>query len=181
MTNKKNPFYRLCFSLLPGAGEMYMGFMKMGLSTMSLFMAVFFFAVTLEFGALMIVGLVIWFYSFFHVHNLASLPDEEFYSIEDDYIFHFTEPSKSGQEFLKNNRRILAYALILVGIVTTWQGILNMLYDYVPEEIYYFIRHLTYDLPKLVIGVGIICLGVAMIRGKKKEIDKTGWEDENGK
>ena len=36
---------------------MYMGFMKMGISTMSLFMAVFFFAVTLEFGALMIVNL----------------------------------------------------------------------------------------------------------------------------
>ena len=78
MTRKKNSFWRLCFSFLPGAGEMYMGFMKMGISTMSLFMAVFFFAVTLEFGALMIVGLVIWFYSFFHVHNLASLPDEEY-------------------------------------------------------------------------------------------------------
>ena len=29
---------------------------------------------------------VIWFYSFFTVHNLVSLPDEEFYQQEDDYI-----------------------------------------------------------------------------------------------
>ena len=136
MTRKKNSFWRLCFSFLPGAGEMYMGFMKMGISTMSLFMAVFFIAVTLEFGALMIVGLVIWFYSFFHVHNLASLPDEEFYSIEDDYIFHLDAPSERGRNFYKNNRRILAYALILMGVVTTWQGILNLLYDYLPEILY---------------------------------------------
>jgi hypothetical protein len=181
MTRKKNSFWRLCFSFLPGAGEMYMGFMKMGISTMSLFMAVFFFAVTLEFGALMIVGLVIWFYSFFHVHNLASLPDEEFYSIEDDYIFHFISPSEQGKEFYKNNRRILAYILIFMGTITTWNSMLNLLYEYLPETIYFYIRHLSYDLPKFLAGIGIILLGAAMIRGKKKEIGDIEWEDEDAK
>ena len=172
MTSKKNSFWRLCFSFLPGAGEMYMGFMKMGISTMSLFMAIFFIAVTLEFGALMIVGLVIWFYSFFHVHNLSSLPDEEFYSVEDDYIFHFTDPSAAGKEFYANNRRLLAYVLIIMGIVMTWQGMLNLIYGYLPEKIYRYIQNLTYDLPKLLIGIGIIALGANMIRGKKKEIGR---------
>ena len=182
MTSKKNSFWRLCFSFLPGAGEMYMGFMKMGISTMSLFMTIFFIAVTLEFGALMIVGLVIWFYSFFHVHNLASLPDEEFYSVEDDYIFHFFDPSSMGKEFYRHNRRILAYILIIMGIVMTWQGMLNLIYEYLPEEIYFYIRHLTYDLPKLFVGIGIIALGAAMIRGKKKEIGQMEqMEDEDGK
>ena len=182
MTSKKNSFWRLCFSFMPGAGEMYMGFMKMGVSTMSLFMAIFFISVTLEFGALMIVSLVIWFYSFFHVHNLASMPDEEFYSIEDDYIFHFTDPSAAGKEFFQNNRRILAIVLILMGIVMTWQGILRMVSYYLPEEFYYFIRHITYDLPKILVGIGIILLGASMIRGKKKEISGMDWmEDEDGK
>ena len=35
MTRKKNGFLTLCFSLVPGAGEMYMGFMKQGVSTVS--------------------------------------------------------------------------------------------------------------------------------------------------
>ena len=170
MTSKKNSFWRLCFSCMPGAGEMYMGFMKMGVSTMSLFIAIFFIAVSLEFGALMLVSLVIWFYSFFHVHNLASLSDEEFYSVEDDYIFHFIDTSVIGKEFYQNNRRILAIVLILMGIVMTWQGVLTLLYEYLPEKIYYYIRHFSYDLPKILVGIGIIALGAAMIRGKKKEI-----------
>ena len=35
MTKKKNGFLAFCFSLIPGAGEMYMGFMKQGASIMA--------------------------------------------------------------------------------------------------------------------------------------------------
>ena len=59
-----------------------------------------------------------------------------------------------------------------MGIVMTWQGMLTLLYEYLPEEIYYYIRHFSYDLPKILVGIGIIALGAAMIRGKKKEIDQ---------
>ena len=37
MTKKKSGFWTFMFSWLPGAGEMYMGFMRMGLSLMGLF------------------------------------------------------------------------------------------------------------------------------------------------
>ena len=37
---------------------------------------------------------VLWFYSFFHTHNLNSMSDEEFYTLEDDYLFHI-HPQKS--------------------------------------------------------------------------------------
>ena len=40
-TKKKNRFLTFCFSMLPGAAEMYMGFMKTGVSLMSLFMLVY--------------------------------------------------------------------------------------------------------------------------------------------
>ena len=39
-TKKKNRFLTFCFSCLPGAAEMYMGFMKMGLSLMLVFFAI---------------------------------------------------------------------------------------------------------------------------------------------
>ena len=35
---KKNKFFTFMFSFIPGAAEMYMGFMKQGISLMTLFM-----------------------------------------------------------------------------------------------------------------------------------------------
>jgi TM2 domain-containing membrane protein YozV len=37
MIKKKNSFLTFIFSLIPGAGQMYLGFMKRGLSLMSCF------------------------------------------------------------------------------------------------------------------------------------------------
>ena len=34
---RKNGFWNLCFSLIPGAGQMYQGFLKRGVSIMALF------------------------------------------------------------------------------------------------------------------------------------------------
>ena len=39
MKKKKNRFFLFCFSFLPGAGEMYFGLMKTGISLLGLFMA----------------------------------------------------------------------------------------------------------------------------------------------
>ena len=40
MYRKKNKFLTFIFALLPGAAEMYMGFMKMGLTLLSLFWSI---------------------------------------------------------------------------------------------------------------------------------------------
>lgn len=45
---------------------------------------------------------IIWFYSFYNVHNLKSLPDEEFYSIEDNYVLHLDEFTGDITGLLKN-------------------------------------------------------------------------------
>ena len=87
MTRKKRGFWTFCFSLIPGAGEMYLGFMKRGVSMMCLFLGWFAFCGFTGFNIGMCLLPVMWFYSFFQVHNLVSLPDEEFYQQEDDYLF----------------------------------------------------------------------------------------------
>ena len=75
MTRKKHGFWLFIFSLLPGAGEMYMGFFKQGIGLMAQFSFVLMLAAYLNIGPLLFILPIIWFYSFFHVHNLASLPD----------------------------------------------------------------------------------------------------------
>ncbi len=173
MTQKKNGFWRLMFSLLPGAGEMYMGFMKMGLSLMSMFFVILAIATMLEIGPLMFVAAIAWFYSFFHVHNLASMPDEEFYAVEDEYLFKFAENEKQGKELIHTYRNVIAAVLILLGIVMTWKGLLYMIGRYLPEGFYWMIQDLGYRLPQFVVGIAIIVLGVYMIRGKKQQLDDT--------
>ena len=76
MTNKKSRFWTFIFSMIPGAGEMYMGFFKHGISVMALFWLIVAIATFINLGALIFLLPIIWFYSFFYVHNLKNLPDE---------------------------------------------------------------------------------------------------------
>ena len=57
----------------------------------------------------------VWFYSFFHTNNLNSLSDEEFYSLEDDYLIHFSDIS-SNQDTVKKHYKLIAGCLIFFGI-----------------------------------------------------------------
>ncbi len=86
MISKKNNFFTFIFSLIPGAGQMYMGFMKRGLSLMSVFFLIIFSTIWQNIGPLFFIALIAWFYSFFDTHNLRSTPNDEFYTLEDSYI-----------------------------------------------------------------------------------------------
>ena len=86
MIRKKSSFLTFCFSLLPGAGQMYMGFMKRGVSLMSAFFLLIFLSSWLNLGPLMFAMPIIWFFAFFDTHNLRAMPDDEFYAMEDSYI-----------------------------------------------------------------------------------------------
>ena len=58
---KKSKFLTFCFSLLPGAAEMYMGFMKMGVSLMSLFFLIIMLGMLMNQGIIVMAGIVVWF------------------------------------------------------------------------------------------------------------------------
>lgn len=173
MTQKKNGFWRFLFSFLPGAGEMYMGFMKMGISLMAVFFGIIAVATVLEIGPLMFLAAIAWFYSFFHVHNLAGMPDEEFYAVEDEYLFHFSDSEVQGKELIRTYRKAIAIILIVLGVVMTWKGIVRILYRYLPSGLVGVIYDIGYRLPQIVVGIAIIVLGVYMIQGKKQQLDRT--------
>jgi len=87
MKKKKNRFLLFCFSFLPGAGEMYFGFMKTGVSLLSLFAVSSMVAGYTQVGVMAFVPFVIWVYGFFHANNMGAFSDEEFYRLGDDYLF----------------------------------------------------------------------------------------------
>lgn len=172
MTKQKKGFWLFIFSLLPGAGELYMGFRKMGLSIMIFFFGTIACASLLRIDALIFLLPIIWFYSFFNVHNLKSLSNEEFLSMEDDYIFHADNFVADHKELAKKYRNILALLLIIFGISGLWNTLFRLLHGLMPEYIYQYIDAFGYQLPTLAISVLLIVAGLKLIKGKREELDK---------
>lgn len=172
MTRKINGFLTFVFSLLPGAGEMYMGFFKQGISIMSAFFMLIFVSSWLNLGPLMFILPVLWFYSFFHVHNLASLRDEEFYSIEDKYVFDYDNNKLQAMFGQNKGRRILAIVLIILGVSAVWDILMDVLESFLMAlgmNMDWFYR-ISYKVPQCAFGIAIIMLGIYLIKGKKEEL-----------
>lgn len=171
MIRKKNSFLTFCFSLLPGAGQMYMGFMKRGVCLMSAFFLLIFFSSWLNLGPLMFILPVIWFYSFFDTHNLYALPDDEFYAMEDDYLIDPKIVKDKANILQSKYRNILAITLIIIGFSILWNNMYDALKTILPEQVSDFIWRIGHNFPQLAIGVAIIAFGLYLISGKKKDLD----------
>lgn len=183
MQRKKSRFWTFIFSFVPGAGEMYMGFMKMGLSLMLGFMILSAIVGYTNLGVLSVFPITLYIYSFFHANNLSSLNDVEFRNIEDRYMFGFDGIENMRMKLEGRNRKIAALILIVLGIIMLWQVVFNLLCDIFGWDnrflsaIYYFVRD---ELPRVVIGIGVIWAGMALIRGKRIGMNEEDRNDGRG-
>lgn len=179
MTKQKKGFWLFIFSLIPGAGELYMGFRKMGLSIMIMFWGCIASASLLGFNALIFLLPIIWFYSFFNVHNLKALNEEEFHSVEDRFLLPTEGLIENKETFIKQYRNVLAVILVVLGITGLWDVLTNFLRWILPESIYDYISGFGYQLPTLAISIIMIVIGIKLIKGKKEELEKE--VESNGK
>ena len=117
---RKNGFWTFCFAFIPGAGQMYQGYMKRGLSLVSVCAAaigvasLFYPLVGFAFG----VGCIVWMYSFFDTFNLRSqlLTGD---APADDYLFHLGQDA-SFTRFFKARHKLFGWALVAVGLYTLY-------------------------------------------------------------
>lgn len=172
MTKQKKGFWLFIFSLIPGAGEMYMGFRKQGISTMLLFWGIIALAVVTNMGWLIFLLPVLWFYSFFNVHNLKSLSEEEFYSMEDTYILHLDQLIGDADLLVSKYRTIVAFLLIFFGVSIVWSNFTDLLFWILPAPLAELIRDLSYRVPELIIAVAIIIAGIYILSHKKTQLDQ---------
>lgn len=180
MTKQKQGFLLFLTSLIPGAGEMYMGFRKQGISIMVVFWGIFALtASTWGFNWLIMFLPILWFYSFFNVHNLKSLSEEEFYAVEDDYILHFGELLGDAGRVVVKHRRLASVLLILIGFSMLWDILREILYWLLPNRIAYGISLTIGSLPQLIVAVLLIFAGIYIITNKKRdeENDETQKEE----
>ena len=178
MQKQKHGFLLFICSLIPGAGEMYMGLFKQGLSIMTLFLAIIAAASSFNTEFLVIFLPVIWFYSFFHVHNLKELPEEEFYATEDNYILHLDQVFRGFENVSSKHVKIAAIILIVFGCSVLWNGFRDMLYWILPGALGQFVQSVMYQIPSIIIGLLIIVAGYQILTGKVKAFQKSSEKQE---
>lgn len=166
MKRKKNRFLTFLCSLVPGAGEMYMGFMKMGLSLLIMFMGTIALASFTDLNELVFVVIIIWIYSFFHANNLAGMPDKDFCELEDKYMPAFYD----GQHLSQGLQKLIAGLLIFFGVIMLGESFIRMMPNFLQEYLSPVLRY----LPKIVVAVVLILIGIKLIQGKKEILEETG-------
>ncbi|MFV0314508.1 MAG: hypothetical protein ACK5I7_05320 [Anaerotignum sp.] len=166
--NKKNKFYTFCCSLVPGAGEMYMGLYKQGISLMVAFwllIAVSSSIMGLEIFFAMVP--VVWFYSFFHTHNLHNMPTEEFLRVKDKYLIYNDFNINEAEEIFGKNRKVFSVLLILVGVSMMLQMCMNILEPYLHGRLWDFFWILNHNAGTFVVGMVAVWAGIHFLRGSK--------------
>lgn len=169
--SKKNGFLNFCCSFLPGAAEMYMGFMKMGLSLMFVFFGSVIIPTTLGLSdSFIMMTTLIWFLGFFHARNLATLPDQVLENIPDQPIWYELFGQDSFQWANFKTKKWLGIIMILLGLSGLWHQFSNIIVRIIPFTYWDMIYPIVESVPRIIFILLFILLGVKLILGKKKEL-----------
>ena len=170
---KKNNFFTFIFSFLPGAAEMYLGFMKNGFSILAVFALLCGAITTMRIDFLLFVLMLIYCFGFFHARNVAKLDDEGFARFPDVYVWEEFDTKKAFTISSSKLRTVAAAALILIGAGILWSYVTDIIYKYIPREIWDDLYPVINNLPSVAIAIALIAAGVILVRGKKKELTIT--------
>ena len=167
----KNGILTFIFAFCPGTGQMYQGYMKRGLSLITMFCLFVVIGVsTLQ--VLTIGCAIVWMYSFFDTFNLRAQIGAGT-APEDDYLVHINWKNQRMQEFMMDSHKLLGWGLIVLGALVAYQNILmNTLGDIVwrwgKNSPFFRALYLMMDqLPEIVVCVALIICGAWLVRGPK--------------
>ena len=123
----KNGLLTLLFAFIPGAGQMYQGYMKRGLSLMLMCCAICVLAVL--FSPIAFFLMLVFMYSFFDTLNLRAqiaLGNAP----ADDYLVHLDPKDKRLARLLLDSHKLVGWALIAFGALIAYENIImNLLND----------------------------------------------------
>ena len=167
---KKNGILTLLFACIPGAGQMYQGYMKRGLSLITLFFLCIMAGMLLE--PLVLTALIVWMYSFFDTFNLRA----QFIAgtaPADDYLVHFNTKDARLTLFFRDSHKLVGWALIALGAMVAYQNIImrvlgDVMWRWGQNNPVFRAFYLMLDeLPQIVTCVALIVCGVWLVRGPK--------------
>ncbi len=115
---------------------------------------------------------IVIFYSFFDCINRCFAPDDEFARLSDHYLFSLDKLSGAETLFQGKFKLIAGIVLLLIGLDLLWNSFVNSTLLSLSYRFHGLLNGITDLIPRLVIGIAIIAIGVYLIIGKKRGIDK---------
>lgn len=178
MTRQKNKILTFLFSLIPGAGQMYLGFMKRGLSLIFYVVAIGCVAMVLTIEELLILIPPVWMYAFFDALNLNGADPEFFKTVEDNYITFVSLdilPGFKAPSFSLETKKLWGKGMIAAGMIFLSYNILTILgefaYNLNMPAFGWFINDILRYAPRFIFAVILITSGKALITGNKRFSD----------
>lgn len=178
---KKNGILTFLFAFVPGAGQMYQGYMKRGLSLITMFCLCIMAGMLLE--PLVLTALIVWMYSFFDTFNLRA----QFIAgtaPADDYLVHFNTKDARLTLFFRDSHKLVGWALIALGAMVAYQNIImrvlgDVMWRWGQNNHFFRAVYLMLEqLPQIVVCVALIICGVWLVRGPKgKKAEEPEDED----
>ncbi len=160
---KKSSFLTFCFAFIPGAGQMYQGYMKRGLSLITLFCFGIMFAAILPYSAILLP--IVWMYSFFDTFNLCNSPQMDGYLLQNEWM-------ESIKDAVSRKPVWIGGGLILLGAWILFDTFIHPLLYHLAAIVgidrWYYIE-LYNNIPKMVFSVIIIYFGFKLAFGKNKK------------
>ncbi len=158
---RKNGILTFCFAFIPGAGQMYQGYMKRGLSLITLFV------LTNMLANIIALYAVVWMYSFFDTFNLRG-QIEAGTAPKDGYLFGIDSDS-TLEQLLSRRHRLIGWLLVICGISVLYNNILmdmmKRLSNESSSQLFRAVYRFMGDLPTLVVCAALVALGVWLVRG----------------
>lgn len=178
---KKNGILTFLFAFVPGAGQMYQGYMKRGLSLITMFCLCIMAGMLLE--PLVLTALIVWMYSFFDTFNLRA----QFIAgtaPADDYLVHFNTKDARLTLFFRDSHKLVGWALIALGAMVAYQNIImrvlgDVMWRWGQNNPFFRAVYLMLEqLPQIVTCVALIVCGLWLVRGPKgKKAEEPEDED----
>ena len=178
---KKNGILTLLFAFIPGAGQMYQGYMKRGLSLVLMAAAISMAAMLIPPIAFAL--LVVFMYSFFDTFNLRAQISMGT-APEDDYLVHFDPQDKRLARMMMDSHKLVGWGLIALGAIVFYNNIImrvlgDVMWRWGQDNPVFRAIYLMLDaLPQIVVCVALIVCGMWLVRGPKNKKGKQPAEED---
>lgn len=174
---RKSSFLTFCFAFIPGAGQMYLGMMKRGVSIMLAFAVITALSGFLYLPFLAVALPVLWFYSFFDTFNIRGMTYEQRLNCEDKFLFNLDDAMKKDWAgVMKRRHSLIGWVCVGLGLLMMFQNfvrpLLWQLEEYIP-----WVGQLLRSVPTLVVAFAIILLGIFLVGGGRKKLPQPKDDD----
>lgn len=158
---KKNGLLTFIFACIPGAGQMYYGYMQRGLSLVT--MCGLCFMVATVFDPIIFLALVIWMYSFFDTYDLirhmaAGEPKED--------ALLLIGNADDVKKLIPQHGKLVGWGLIAVGVWALYDLLFrDWLVEFLDRVLGYngYAYQIIYGIPNLVIACALIYVGIRLL------------------